>query len=495
MAKKPNLIFICSDQQRQDTMACYGNDWIKTPNLNALALRSFVFKNAYVAQPVCTPSRACIMTGLYPHTAGPVLNGIALSEDTQVIAEMLSSDYLCGYFGKWHLGNGDTPQHGFTTWVSTEDGYAGRFVRGSPLSHRSNYHQHLVDSGFTPDRKMGEIDTFSHDKLKPYPEEFQMPLYLGDRAAEFIEENKDKPFVMYISCVEPHSPYIGPLQDTYNPSDIPVGPTFLKKPEDVSLLHRLKADYYLQYLKSGDPSQDVYMTTRAASGEDVTTEAGWRALRAHYFATVSLVDTMVGKITSALEKVGLTDDTIVIFTSDHGDLLGDHGMLEKRSFYEESARVPLLMAIPSLTKTQKEIGDSFSNVDLVPTILDLLGEDIPGHLHGQSRLPVLEGKETLEDNEVIVEWNGIREGHVDERRITPEIDRMNHSMWRSIVCNRWKLNLCAGDQNELFDLTSDPFEEHNLFNGPEHIDRIRDMTARVRMWQIRTHDTVKLPDV
>jgi len=495
MAKKPNLVFIFSDQQRQDTMACYGNDWIKTPHLNALASRSFVFRNAYVAQPVCTPSRACIMTGLYPHTAGPVLNGIELSEDTQVIADMISSDYLCGYFGKWHLGHGDTPQHGFKKWVSTEDGYTGKFVRGGPLSNRSDYHQHLVDSGFKPDRTMGEIDTFSHNKLVTYPEEYQMAAYLGDKASEFIAENKDQPFVMYVSCVEPHSPYIGPLQDTYNPSDIPVGPTFLKKPEDVSLLHRVKADYYLQYMTGGDPNQDTYMTTWAAVGEDVTTEAGWRELRAHYFATISLVDSMVGKITDALEKAGLTEETIVIFTSDHGDLLGDHGMLEKRSFYEESARVPLLMAIPSLTDSQKEIGGSFSHIDLVPTVLDLLGQDVPDNLHGRSRLPVLEGKETLEGNDVIVEWNGIREGHFDRGQATPEIDRMNHSMWRSIISDRWKLNLCAGDKNELFDLNTDPYEETNLFDLTEHADRIRDMVARVRIWQHSTSDTAELPDV
>ena len=495
MAKKPNLVFIFSDQQRQDTMACYGNDWIQTPNLNKLALRSFVFRNAYVTQPVCTPSRASIMTGLYPHTAGPVLNGIEMSEDIQTVAEMISPDYLCGYFGKWHLGHGDTPQHGFSKWVSTEDGYEGKFVRGGPLSNRSDYHQHLVDNGFSPDRRVGDIDTFSHKELVSYPAEYQMAPYLGDRAAEFIEQNKNQPFIMYVSCLEPHSPYIGPMQDTYDPNDLPVGPTFLKKPENVSLLNRIKAEYYLQYLDGADPTQGSYMTTWAAVGEDVTTESGWRSLRAHYFGTISLVDQMVGKITNALESAELTDDTIIIFTSDHGDLLGDHGMLEKRSFYEESSRVPLLISIPSLTRSMTEIDGSFSHIDLVPTILDLLGQQIPSHLHGESRLAVLEGKERLDSNDVVIEWNGIREGHFDRGQATIEIDRMNHSMWRSILCDRWKLNLCSGDQNELFDLNSDPYEENNLFDLAEHKDRIRDMTARVRLWQNRTGDKASLPDV
>ena len=187
---------------------------------------------------------------------------------------------------------------------------------------------------------------------QPRRAEFQMAPYLGDRAAEFIaaQAHQDNPFLMYVSCLEPHSPYIGPLQDKYDPMSLPVGPTFLKKPENASLLHRAKSDYYLQYMCGGDPVRDEYMTTWTAVGEDITTELGWRTLRAHYFANISLVDTMVGKITAALDRAGLTDNTIIVFTSDHGDLLGDHGMLEKRSFYEESARVPLLLAIPGLNR-------------------------------------------------------------------------------------------------------------------------------------------------
>ena len=419
MADRSNLVFIFSDQQRYDTMSCYGNDWINTLNLNQLALRSSVFRNAYVAQPVCTPSRASIMTGLYPHTAGPVLNGIALPEDVPCIAQMLSPDYHCGYFGKWHLGHGDRAQHGFTTWVSTEDGHRGQFVRGGPLSNLSDYHRHLLDHGFQPDHDAREIMTFTANGRTAFPAEYQMAPYLGDRAAEFVDANRGRPLVMYVSRVEPHSPYIGPLQDMYNPSDLRVGPTFLKKPENVALLNRVKAEYYLRYMNASDPRRDPYMTTWAAVGEDVTTEAGWRALRAHYFASITLVDQMVGKITDALERNGLADNTIVVFTSDHGDLLGDHAMLEKRSFYEESARVPLLMAVPGISREQRMIEGSMSQIDLVPTLLDLLGDPIPDHLHGRSRRAVLEGRETLEDNDVVIEWNGVREGHFDRGAVRP----------------------------------------------------------------------------
>ena len=114
MADRPNLVFIFSDQQRADTMACYGNDWLNVPNLNALAAQSFVFQNAYVTQPVCTPARASIMTGLYPHAAGPIVNQLVLPRETPVIAEMLPDEYYCGYYGKWHLGDDVIRQHGWT---------------------------------------------------------------------------------------------------------------------------------------------------------------------------------------------------------------------------------------------------------------------------------------------------------------------------------------------------------------------------------------------
>ena len=150
-----------------------------------------------------------------------------------------------------------------------------------------------------------------------------MAPYLGDRAAEFIEENR-RPPLRHVRKLRraPFTVHRPVARDVQSSQDLPVGPTFLKKPEDASLLHRVKADYYLKYLEGGDPSEDPYMTTWAAVGEDVTSELGWRTLRAHYFASISLVDTMVGKIIGALERSGLTENTIVVFTSDHGDLLG-----------------------------------------------------------------------------------------------------------------------------------------------------------------------------
>ena len=145
-------------------------------------------------------------------------------------------------------------------------------------------------------------------------------------------------------------------------------------------------------------------------GLDLQTEAGWRGLLARYWGNVTLVDRSVAKILQALDESGKADDTIVIFTSDHGELMGDHGILGKTLMYEESIKVPVLLRVPMLDAEPRRIGGQFSHIDLVPTLLDLLGLEVPAHLQGQSRVPVLCGRDDLAANDVFVEWSGA-DGH------------------------------------------------------------------------------------
>ena len=232
----------------------------------------------------------------------------------------------------------------------------------------------------------------------------------------------------------------------------------------------------------------------AAHREDITTEIGWKTLRAHYMANISLVDKMVGKINQAIKDAGLEDNTVVVFTSEHGDMMGDHGMLEKRSMFEESSRVPLLIKVPWISNPNKTINGSVSHIDLVPTLLDLIGEVIPEHLQGESLLSVLEGNKDLSENDVFISWNGFDNRVPDRFLGDNKINRMLRLPWRTVVTpDRWKLALCAGDQCELYDLNNDPYEMENLFNEPSQRDRIRDMAARIRVWQIQTADQVPLP--
>lgn len=505
---RPNIVFISSDQQRYDTMSCYGANYMDVPNLNQLADESFVFKNAYVTQPVCTPARASMMTGLYPHTAGPIVNLINLPESTAVISEMISDDYFKGFMGKWHLGNDIENQHKFNVWVSCEDNHGSGYTKMSLKSETSDYTKYLISKGFNPDIKPSDekeglagkssdirVPTFSSNAHYDMPAEHQMASYLAREASEFIEENKGHPFILCVSTFEPHSPYHGPFMDLYDPETIPVGPAFLKKPESASLVNRVRADYFMQFMLDGkNQSDDPYMMNFAAHRENISTELGWRSLRAHYLANITQVDHMIGKINQAIKNAGIENNTIVVFTSDHGDMMGDHGMLEKRSMFEESSRVPWLMKIPWLSKDQKIVEASVSHIDLVPTLLDLLGEEIPQNLQGNSLKEVLDGQSDLTENDVFIEWNGFDPTVPDRFLGDVKINRMLALPWRTVITpDRWKLSLCAGDQCELYDLTNDPFEMNNLFNDESQVDRIRDMAARIRTWQLKTQDSVILP--
>ena len=483
--ERPNVLVIITDQQRADTMACYGNDWIQTPNMNALADSSFVFQNAYVTQPVCTPSRSSLLTGTYPHTNGLLRNGIPLAPGARSIAEMVSPEYRRVHYGKWHLGNDAEAQHGFQDWVST-----GRVDPGPDGSRQSDYHAWLDGQGVVlPEHYVrpggdgaGSKRAVAQANL---PEELTQASFIGDVTSRFLREGSDAPFLLFANFFEPHPPYSGPLGDLYDPETLPVGPEFLRKPEGHSLFNRCRADFYL----AGEHRED---SVAGCDGHDLRSEAGWRALRANYMSNVTLVDRQVGRILEALEESGRSDDTIVVLTSDHGDMLGDHGLLEKRAFYDASARVPLLMRIPWLSEGQTLIPGSVGQIDLVPTLLDLIGQPIPGHLQGESKAAVLRGESTLDDNDVFVQWNG----RGDRDLGTPTINEMIALPRRTIVSgDRWKLNLCDGDDGELFNLNADPHELTNLFNDPAQSERVRSMAARLRAWQKQTGDTAPLPAV
>ena len=476
MARQPNILLFESDQQRTDTMACYGNDWINSPNLNRLAGESYVFENTYVTQPVCTPARGSLMTGLYPHSHGCMINRTKLKDDIKSFAEMLPDNYRKAHFGKWHMGDDSVKQHGFDEWVSTEDDHRDKYTKpGLPFS--DHYHW-MIENGYKPEgvSPLGE-PIFGLRQRNTFPPEYQMASFLADHSERFIRDNEKTPWLLVFSTFEPHPPMTGPYDGMYDPAELPVGAAFLKQPEGASLFNRARAEHY--------PAQTV-------DGEDLSREYGWRKLRAQYFGNVKVIDDAVGRLLDVLEETGQLENTIIAFTTDHGEMAGDHSMLEKRAFYEESARVPMLIRVPWLNQSQKKIEGVFGHVDLIPTLLDLAGHDAPEELQGESRADVLNGEADLLENAVFMEWNGIGDRNLGN----PLINLMATLPWRCVVTgDRWKLNLCAGDKSELFDLDTDPHEMNNLIDDPDQQDRIRRMSALIRLWQHETCDTVPLPDL
>lgn len=453
--RKKNLLFILTDEQRYDTSAPYGNQLIKTPNLNKLGEESIVFLNAYVTQPVCSPARASILTGQYPHTHGVTTNNIPLDESIKTLPEYATnSDYKTGYIGKWHLGRETEPWHGFESRISIEDIYT--------TNDPSDYSKFLLNEGYTPD---GKSNTFSRDFVSNLPFEHSKTKFVEAKAIEFIEENQQDPFILYLGFLEPHSPNNGPFNDLHDPSLITLDSTYyMDTPHDYPLRYFVKKSY---------------------SYDDST-----QAVFAKYWGLVHQVDRSVGAILQRLKELGLEEETIVVFTSEHGKMMRKFGLTGKTVMYEPSSRIPLMIRIPGYEG--KVIDTRVSQIELVPTLLGLLGESIPSVIQGKSLMPLIDGT-AKEWRPVFMEWNPWQTGITDCPEWATEEDciKASQSMTRSIVTqDGWKLNWSSGDRSQLFDLKNDPYEVINLYDDEEYRDKLSSLKEQIRDWQQKHNDQV-----
>jgi arylsulfatase A-like enzyme len=481
MAPRPNLLLICTDEQRPDTLACYGNAQIDVPHLNRLAARSVVVESAYCTQPWCTPSRSSLLTGLYPHATGCTSNHLPLRADVLTIAELLADDYVCAYIGKWHLGDEVVPQRGFTHWRTYQDhAFRELYSRPEYLGMLSGYHHFLVARGYAPTVESAGALVFTQADMVRMPEPHTIAGYVAHETVEFVEHApRDRPWMAQVHFHEPHPPFHSPYNAWHDSSTFRPGPAFRQVPgDDGALVNRVVAEETLHSSRDGC---------------DLSTEAGWRELVGRYWGLMKLVDNQVGRILEALDRTGQADHTIVVLTSDHGEMLGDHGQLGKHVQYEESVRIPLLFYDPRLARTGRPLPGRFSHVDLVPTLLDLLGAPIPDGLHGISRAAAIRGDAAL-DGDVFIEW---QDSHLNlplRLTVAPEVLAVAAAPRRTIVTqDGWKLNLYEADDHELFDLATDPHELRNVIGDPANAARTRDLRARIARWQHRVADTVELP--
>ena len=486
----PNLLFIIVDEMRYDLLAAYGNDRIRMPNLDRFAAKSVVFERAYVVQPVCTPSRATLLTGVYPHTHGCVDNNIAIPASLPVVPELLPKNYRTGYMGKWHLGDEVFAQRGFEEWVSIEDYYFKNFSAGRDKETRSSYHHWLIAQGLKP----ADGKTFSREESTRLPEKFGKPAFLAAEAERFLSQGKD-PFALYVSFLEPHMPFFGPRDNEYDPADVLLPPNFD---------HLLSAD---QPLKAR-----LYQASLAEVGFDglpLKTEADWRRMIANYWGLCSLIDTYVGKILDALERNGQAGNTMIVFTTDHGDMMGSHKLLTKGFQFEEAVRVPLILNLPGQTAGVR-VKESVSHVDLLPTMLDYLGCPIPTHFQGSTLRPLIEGRGGGRD--VIIEWNAgpgstpaqiskpIFEGKLPpglQGKVTPEQAKAAfYDPIRTILTpDGWKLSVSLKlGEHALYNLNDDPQERKNLVRDPAHKTRINDLLERLGRRMAETSDSAALPE-
>jgi arylsulfatase A-like enzyme len=472
---KPNLLFIFTDEQRRDTMNAYGNAKIQTPVLDKLAGESVLFENCYCTQPVCTPARSSIMTGLYPHTTGCTTNNIPLRPETPCLPELVDEPCATGYFGKWHLGDEIYPQHGFKDWVAIEE-YSKYWSEGRDQTDRSHYFEWLFEKGYLPEKMTEEYrGYYGRGLCTTLREQDTKPSFLAEKVSSWLSEREsDERFVAYVNFLEPHMPFFGPRDGQYDPDEIDLPPNYHHVPGDDC--HPRTRMLWERYQRGFERSR-------------LDCEAGWRRIIASYWGLCSQVDTAVGRILAALEATGQADNTIIVYTSDHGDMMGSHQLVAKMLMYEESAGVPLLVKAPGVDA--RRVADPVSQIDLVPTLLDLMEESAPDHMHGNTLRPTLERGATPDERDVFIEWSGLAGAKKNEIE-NAELARAYNDPIRTVVTpDGWKLNHSPDiGHHELFNLKSDPYEMENLYGKAEHAALVEDLRGRIRGWGERVGDEV-----
>ncbi|MGC9450081.1 MAG: sulfatase-like hydrolase/transferase [Oceanipulchritudo sp.] len=472
MSSTPNLLFLFTDEQRYDTLphaqdrpGAFPPGSLRMPNLERLGESACVFEEAYCTQPVCTPSRGSILTGLWPRTHGAYDNNIPLHPGARTLPECLPAEmadrYKTAYHGKWHLGNEIFAQHGFTEWAGIEDQYAQFYSPGRDPEAKCHYNQWLRKHGFKPDMRNGN---FSRGQACSLPEPFTKPAFLAETACEFLERNRTSPFIHYINFLEPHMPFFGPLTGLYEPEAAPLPPNLHDRPGEDMPVWREKAER---------------IAREGFEWYDLSRETGWRRMMAAYMGLNTLIDKYTGILLDKLEELGLADNTIVVFTSDHGEMMGSHGLVGKQCMYQESIRVPLMIRLPGQTEPVRVRGP-VSQVDLVPTLLELMGAPVPGHLQGQSRAGLLqEGKEARLEEDVVVTWNTSCEYNWENPRNAGEVATMEDV--RTLVTpDGWRFSHYPESGNhELFNLREDPLERRNLAKEGACLEIVRELSSRL----------------
>lgn len=446
MPRAPNILVIQADQMSANALSLYGNRIVKTPHIERLAEGGTVFDNAYCNFPLCAPSRASMLAGRYANALQVWDNACEMPASIPSVAHYLrAAGYHTVLCGKMHF-IGPDQVHGFNERIVTDiypsnfawtpDWPAGERYRPTGINMRA-----VVDSGVcVRGLQLDYDDEVEHAGVQK--------LY------DLARFNKDAPFLLWVSFTHPHSPYITTRHywDLYDHDavDMPAVPAFAL--EDMDAMSR-----WLYYAHGGDL-------------HDVTDEHV-RTARHAYFGMCSYIDDKVGKLLDTVEQLGLQNDTVLVFTSDHGEMLGERGMWFKQSFYEWSSRVPLMVKIPGFQSVERA-AELTSLVDLLPSFLDIAGGgpmDMVSEMDGHSLLPLMRGHgdEGEWNNQVISEYTG-------EGVVAP---------CRMIRRGNFKFIYTHGHPDLMYDLGNDPLELRNLSGDPVHAAVAAELRAEVlRGW-------------
>lgn len=439
---QPNILWLCTDQQRFDTIRSLGNDLIRTPNIDRLVEEGVAFTQAFCQSPVCSPSRASFLTGRYARTTRCRQNGQTIPADEVLVSRMFAdAGYRCGLAGKLHLASCSDGK----VEERIDDGYHDFHWSHHPQPDwpENAYTQWLTTKGQSWEELYSGPDTgyVKHG----VPAEFHQTTWCAETTMDFIQTNAGRPWFFSFNCFDPHHAFDPPPEylAKYNPDEMP-----LPKRRD----NELESKPTFQQL-------DAEWAHNSPGGfhSGAMTDDDRRQVTAAYYAMCELVDDQVGRILTCLEETGQRDKTIVIFMSDHGEMLGDHGIYYKGPhFYDEAVRVPLVISWPEKFSAGLQVDGLTELVDLVPTLLESAHLEIPERVQGKSLVPLLTGKANPQQHrdQVFCEY----------------YNSWTHSnaYGTMLRTTSHKIVVYHGTgQGELYDLTSDPDEFVNLWDKPE----------------------------
>ena len=429
MARRPNLLFVFGDQHRGMDMGCAGNADVRTPHMDRLAAEGANFTRAYANCPVCTPSRGTILTGRYPLSHRAVANDLALPTDELSIAEVLrDGGYRTGYIGKWHLDG--VPRDRFTPPGPRRQGFDYWAVWNCAHAYMK-----------------GRL--FLEDPDEPMVLDGYEPVGQTDLALDFLAADDERPFCLFLSWGPPHAPYDQipeSYRERYDETAIAQRPNVRPLPDE--RFHRMGQDYSPRVL-------------------------------ADYYAHITALDEQLGRLLDALDANGQASDTLVVFTSDHGDMLWSQGMQKKEQPFEEAVLIPFLIRWPGHVPAGLRTDALLSTADFAPTLLSLMGFGVPETMEGADLSGIVlgsgdAGPQSVFLLEPIILDQGFHQGLREWRGVRTR--RYTYARW--IDGTGWLL----------YDNDADPYQRQNLIDSPGHVALCGELEAELQRWLDRTGD-------
>lgn len=415
--RRPNVLFILPDEWRGQALGCMGNPDVQTPHLDGLAREGVLLRNTMANTPVCCPARSVMLTGTYASRTGMVANDLRLNEAEITLGDLFGqAGYKTGFIGKWHLDGG--PRNpGFVPPGRRRHGF--EWWAANECNHNYFYNWYFRDANV------------------PIVMEKYEPEFWTDLAVEFLREPRREPFFLMVSIGAPHDPYLAPerYMDLYDPQKLTMAPNWVEG-----------------------------------------VRGGGRKEMAGYYAAITAIDDQVGRLLTTLREQNLENDTIVFFSSDHGNMLGSQGELLKRKPWEESIRVPGIMRWPGMIPAGRKTEALVSHVDFAPTLLGLCGLGAPANMQGRNLSGVVVGKSEKEPDAAYFQIFGpSKEGNIA-------------AGWRAIRTERYMYARYESGPWLLYDLKEDPYEMRNLVGDSAAAEVQKELDGKLSEWMKREGD-------